>query len=524
VVLRAALVERSGEEGLLRFEVSDTGIGIPDNRRDRLFKLFSQVDTSTTRRFGGTGLGLALCQRLTELFGGKIGVDSVPGQGSTFWFTARMQLPTRRRSLTVHRELLKDRRVLILGEASATIDVMQSHLTYWGMQCELASEPERGLELLTAAVHAGRPHHLAILDLQMLGSESARMLGQIRRCPGLAELTLVTLSSLDAGVDNQLKEWNVLANLLKPIRHSRLLEVVQEAVSRYRASGVSGSGGRRTESTAVPHGCERILVAEDNEINQIVVAELLKRLGLGCVRVATGQQAVEAASTRTFDAVLMDCQMPVLDGFSATQRIRQREELEGGWSREGKRLPIIALTANAVQGDRVRCLRAGMDDYLTKPIDYQRLSATLGHWLALDRLNVAGRPASDASPGQDCIDYDQLLSRCCNEPSMVRTLLDMFLARANRELEALEELAADMDRPRLQQLAHALKGVAGNLAATELYRLTGMLEQSCREETTTDDALRQTMDSLSMELRRCRACVPMLLQAMDDSRLAASGV
>ncbi len=531
VVIRAKVDPARFEKGsLVRFEVSDTGIGIPDDRQNRLFQLFSQVDASTTRRFGGTGLGLALCKRLVELFGGDIGVTSSPNAGSTFWFTAFLNPSSCDHESDVMPSSLHKLRVLVVDDNATNLEITSTHLRRWGITCDVADYAPTALSKMKSAAAAGRPYGLAILDMQMPDMDGRELVESIRRTTEIADLPLMMLTSIGEDLTpEQLTHWRLAAYLNKPIRQSRLFDAVISAscgdsVRLTPAVTDVDSSLPAIESDAAIF---EILVAEDNDINQVVIRELLKRMGYHCTVVNNGEIAHELASTRVFDAVLMDCQMPVLDGFSAVTMIRNSEASHGGWARSGGRLPVIALTANAISGDRELCLAAGMDDYLTKPIDRKNLESILSRWLKESKPVVAPKQAVclSSAGSQDMVhpenavlevnetlpfDGDELLGRCFGDCEMAAELLDMFSDCATSNLSAIDEAVVSQDSASLVRIAHALKGVAGNLSAKSLHTRAAVIDRDYRQGNSDLTALLADVSLMRSEVMRCMAALPSL--------------
>jgi len=532
VVIHAHQCETTDEAMLIRFEVSDTGIGIPDDRRDRLFQLFSQVDASTTRRFGGTGLGLALCKRLAELFGGEIGVVSTTDKGSTFWFTARLQMVAEHAKPEIVPSNLQSLRVLVVDDNATNLEITSTHLKRWGIECEISDYAPSALVQMKNAVRDGRPYGLAILDMQMPDMDGGELIELIRKTPEIEGLPLMMLTSMGEDLSpKQLETWKLSAYLNKPIRQSRLFDAIINASCK--EVQISGA---QVESVAKPDGSNQeasgyqILVAEDNEINQVVIKELLKRHGYNCTLVCNGEEALERASSRTFDLVLMDCQMPVLDGFSAATNLRRREESEGGWARRGGRLPVVALTANAIAGDRELCLEAGMDDYLTKPIDRKVLASTLDQWLlkksaaTIETKNENRAPtmeliSQDRTP---CFDREEFLDRCFGDTEMALELLDMFSDSANANLKSIEEAVATRDRAKLTSIAHAIKGVAGNLSAKALLKYASSIDRDYRDLNCDLDSLLNCVSSMQSEVKRCLEAVPVFRKSISTESSTSS--
>ncbi|MBM4088221.1 MAG: response regulator [Planctomycetes bacterium] len=525
VVVRARMLELSGDDLCVRVEVADTGIGIPEEHRHRLFRLFSQVDASTTRRFGGTGLGLALCKRLVELFGGEIGVDSQAGVGSTFWFTVRLQPATNRAESDIVPPNLGQLRVLVVDDNATNLEIVRSHLRRWGIACHVSDYAPAALLELKAAAREQRAYGLAILDMQMPDMDGADLVRQIRGTPEIASIPLIMLTSIGEDLQReQLAVWGLSAYMHKPIRQSRLFDAVMTASCQDLPRRVSLSDtacSPPADAASAAGLC--VLVAEDNDINQAVIGELLTRLGFNCTLVNNGQQAVERAATRGYDVLLMDCQMPVLDGFAATQVIRRGERTAGGYCRDGGRLPVVALTASAVSGDRENCLRAGMDDYLSKPVDRKALLAVLQRWLP------AGKNATDATPvaadaaaqtcsspqsSQDCFDQHEFLERCFGDAQMALKLLDMFADLAEANLISIDQAVERRDHARLAKIAHTLKGVAGNLSANALRDLTAQIDREYKKANFDADSLIDDVVAMRSEVTRCLGALPPLRSSL----------
>jgi len=367
------------EEGIaeLRFEVVDTGIGIPPDSQDRLFQSFSQADGSTTRKFGGTGLGLAISKQLVELMGGHIGVESRPGEGSRFWFTVRLERQAHASTPVQPAEDLSRLHVCVIDDNATNRLLLEHHARSWGMTHASAEDGPRGLACLREASRVGRPFDLALIDMQMPNMDGLELARAIRADPSIAPLRLVLLTSLARRGDAKLaRDSGFSAYLTKPIHQHQLYDCLRLVM------GQTAAGSEDPDRFVTVHSLaeiesrshDRILLAEDNAINQKVAVKMLEKLGYHVDVVANGEEAVEALSRIPYALVFMDCQMPEMDGFEATKRIRLAE---GG----RRHTPIIAMTANVMQGDRERCLAAGMDDYVSKPIATKDVKAALDRWL-----------------------------------------------------------------------------------------------------------------------------------------------
>ncbi|MBP7148476.1 MAG: response regulator [Acidobacteria bacterium] len=376
VIVRVALEQEWHDRARVLFQVVDTGIGIPADRRNRLFQSFSQIDASTTRRFGGTGLGLAISKRLIDMMNGEIGVESEEGRGSSFWCRVDFDVAAAAPEASVPTGTLRGRRVLVVDGHPAARRSIAERLKAWGCRWAEASAAGQALELLRAARAQGDPFELLIVGGPLSDMDPADLGRVIKADPALSATPLVLLTACGIrGEAAQMKEIGFAAYLARPVRPSQLAECLTRALGGGSEPGTSpppfltryllhDEGNRRF----------RVLLAEDNPINQKVALRMLEKMGYRVEVVASGCQALAAVARKPFDLVLMDCQMPEMDGYEATQRIR---ELSG----PAARIPIIAVTANAMAGDRERCLAAGMDDYLAKPFNPREVAALLERWL-----------------------------------------------------------------------------------------------------------------------------------------------
>jgi two-component system sensor histidine kinase/response regulator len=474
VVLR---VKRSGEAATtvtLRAEISDTGIGVSPDVRDRLFQPFSQADASTTRKYGGTGLGLAICRQLTHLMDGQIGVDSEPGSGSTFWFTVRLEKHDERLPSAASPADLRGRRVLIIDDSATNRLILREQVTPWGMRSDDAADGLRGLDLLRAAAQCSRPYDLAILDMQMPGMDGLTLARAIAADPSLAATRLLLLTSVDQPGDaSTLRRAGVAAWLTKPVHQSQLhdciVKVLSAAIPVIDARPPLAAATIAASTPAAAPAPARVLVAEDNAVNQKVVLHLIEKLGYRADVVANGVEAIEALSRIPYSAILMDCRMPEMDGFAATEHIRQHERRHGG------RTPIIALTANAMDGDRERCLAAGMDDYIPKPVTIDALAVALAHWVVGSGHAVAaGQPPAQESGA--IMDRALCVQRLGGNAQLIRHLVEVFRADCPRMLAEIHAAAAQRNAAALERAAHALKGAAGNFAAKRAVEAARRLE------------------------------------------------
>jgi PAS domain S-box-containing protein len=480
------------QEVLLRFEVKDTGIGIPPEKQARIFKAFEQGDNSMTRRFGGTGLGLSIASRLVELMGGAIAVESEPGRGSTFRFTARfgVQPAGPAASPPPPPVDLRGLRVLIVDDNETNRLILEEWLRGWQTVPSAVSGGLAALNALWQAVAVNLPYALVLLDARMPGVDGLALAAEIALRPELAEGRVILLTSEDQplGLARQ-RELGIAAVARKPIQEEELLQTIYRVLSRPQAV-------RSPESPAIPAqdagvGAAdarwarplRILVAEDNLLNQQVVEHLLARQGHAVQRASDGRQALEALEHGGFDLLLLDVHMPELDGFQVIERLRRSEQ------GTGRHLPVIALTARAMKGDRERCLQAGMDDYLAKPIRRTTLYAAIERVVRKDesgRLKDEKAPISAAdssctlhpsSVGESPLDAAALLTACDASPVLLRQMVAIFRADAPVHLARVAAALGSRNPAELRESAHKLRGLvsAFSTAAAETALL---LEQA----------------------------------------------
>jgi signal transduction histidine kinase/DNA-binding response OmpR family regulator len=371
VVLRAELQDLSGDRAVVRFEVSDTGVGIDDEDRERLFDAFSQADSSTTRKFGGTGLGLAISRQLVTAMGGTLGVQSSPGRGSTFWFSLPMELAVEGDvSSTRPSERLTGLRVLAVDDSQTNRLILSEQLGAWGMRVDVVENGPAALAAVEAASRLGAPYDLAVLDLCMPDMDGIEVARRITADPLLAGPGLVLLTSDSEDHGEAARAAGIAATLAKPLHLSHLHELLAEVAGAVRAGAA-----QEPETSAPVPGRGHVLVVEDNPLNQLVAVGLLEHLGYTCEVAENGRLALAALDRGTFDAVLMDCQMPEMDGFQATEEIRRREQVRG------HRTPVIAMTAGVTPDERARCAGVGMDDFVAKPVSAETIDAALTRWL-----------------------------------------------------------------------------------------------------------------------------------------------
>ncbi|WP_405803928.1 response regulator [Streptomyces sp. NBC_00210] len=456
----------------LHFEVVDTGIGIAPADQERMFDAFSQADASTTRRYGGTGLGLAICRRLTDAMGGSIGVTSRLGEGSTFWFTVPMRAPdtTEQPPAQSHPATLRGLRVLAVDDNETNRLILDTQLRRWHMQPTTVEGGPQALVTLHEAAAAGRPFDLALLDMHMPDMDGLELARRITSDQVLARVPLLMLSSGVPLATVELSAAGIARSLPKPVQQSQLMDALVELTAQ--SPPVAAAAAATPAPTASqPAHRGHLLLVEDNEINQMVSQGILIRLGYNADIAVDGIQALHMTEEHTYQAVLMDCRMPRMDGYAATRELRRREE------GSGSRLPVIAMTASTLPEDRERCLAAGMDDSVSKPVAAADLERALTRWVRPTHL-----PAED-----DClrVSIEQRLDelRGADAPAereLVDRLVDHFLRRAPDMTSALFHAMDRHDAPEIAEQAHSLKGAAGNMGAESLAACCEELEQRAK--------------------------------------------
>jgi CheY-like chemotaxis protein len=384
VALDLKVVGSDASGTLVRIEVRDTGIGIPANRLDKLFHQFSQVDASTTRRFGGTGLGLSIVRRLVELMDGETGVESTEGVGSCFWFTVRFQ-PSESVNRQLHRMTpieLKDKRILAVDDNATNLKILTTQLTLIGTDVTSARSADEALALMKQACEEQRPFEVGLLDHDMPGCDGAELGRRINSDPELNVTRLVLLTSAGQhGDGSRFAKIGFAGYLIKPVSQGDLLDclmvVLGASTEHWHAQTHPIVTQHQLQSLRARTRSARLLLAEDNLVNQKVAVHTLQKMGYSVDVAENGREAVRAWETGRYALILMDCQMPELDGYEATREIRRRET-------DGAHIPIIALTAHAIKGADLECKAAGMDDYITKPLDRNRLRACLERLIPAD--------------------------------------------------------------------------------------------------------------------------------------------
>jgi PAS domain S-box-containing protein len=474
VVVAGDLIEEKPDAYMVRFSVSDTGIGIPAHKLGKIFDPFTQADGSTTRRYGGTGLGLTISTRLVSLMGGRIWVESTVGKGSTFHFEVRLEKA--RGSLERRMDVpadLRGRSVLVVDDNATNRRVLSETVSLWGARTTCVEGGRSALEELRKAAALGKPYSLVLLDAMMPDMDGFEVAEQIGREPEIAGAPILLLTSADRTGDSaRCRELGLAAYLVKPVKAGELNRAIAAALPAPTPVQTVTTTSTPASPAATDPSLPRlsVLVAEDNVVNQRVIVRLLEKFGQQ-VRIANhGGEVVAALEGEAFDLVLMDVQMPEMDGFEATKIIRDRE------AGSGKRMPIVAMTAHAMKGDRERCIEGGMDDYVSKPVRREDLLRVLT-WAA--SLNSPGPAPSQETPdrnGTPPFDRPGALAQLGGDEELFRELTELFPIDANRLLAELRKAVSSGDAGGIRRAAHGLKGAASALCGTVVASTAMQLE------------------------------------------------
>jgi len=472
VGVRVVVESQSEDAVVVHFSVADTGIGISADKVPFIFDAFTQSDSSTTRQYGGTGLGLAISSRLVQMMGGRIWVESVPQKGSTFHFTARLRIARgAAASLPIEQFSLHGQPVLVVDDNETNRRLLQDTLTHWQMRPTLAAGALPALSLLEEARCAGEPFPLVLLDARMPGMDGFTLARKVKENPGLAGATIMMLTSAgQRGDAERCRELGIAAYLAKPIRQSDLLDALVTVLGQRPSKAIQPQLITR-HSLREGRRQLNVLLAEDNAVNRTVASRLLEKQGHAVVAAPNGREAVAAFkdSNSNFDLILMDVQMPEMDGFEATAAIRKIEKANGTHT------PILAMTANAMRGDRERCLEAGMDGYVAKPIHMEELIMAMERTITADFVE-AGNGDAALSESPNLIDRSAVLARLDGNADLLAEMAEMFLQECPRLLEQIRQAIALSDAKAVEQSAHALKGAVSNFTSDGPFQVALRLE------------------------------------------------
>ena len=490
VGFRAELLAKKKDSVTLRFSVTDTGIGISEEQQASLFAPFSQADGSITRRFGGTGLGLAICKRLVELMQGRFGVSSKFNQGSTFWFEIDLRVGTIAAAKQSSRTAFQQVRALVADNQGNARQLLSTHLEAFGCQVVQA---ETGTQALEAFKANGADFDVVVLDSALDDDKGIAVGKQIRQIAGTAGrpvIIIVTASAPDE-IEEDVQKLDFVGPLLKPVSASTVLDaiisVMPDADLSRMPTPTPETGKSRLDGV-------RVLVVEDNDINQLCARELLEQAGAVVLIAENGLEAVELLEKESVDCVLMDVQMPVLDGYSATRQLRRSEKFNN--------LPIIAMTANAMSGDRERALESGMNDYVSKPVEPDEMRQVVYRWTVGG--SEAGEPPrvlEPEKPATIALDLDAALRRASGNMALLIKMMQRFQADAPNFSRNFEEMQVAGDTEGVVRVAHSLKGIAGTIGLLELQNAAGKLESAVRDEGS-EEAVRENFTNTLQALEQ----------------------
>ncbi len=506
--------ERSGAWHL-HLSVRDTGIGIPVDRLARLFKPFTQAEASTARRYGGTGLGLAISRRLVELMGGKMWAESVPGKGSTFHFTLQFQAAVEpgRFPLESAQPQLADLRLLIVDDNPTNCRILTLQTSKWGMVPRDAQSARQALDWL----RAGEQFDLAILDMQMPGMDGLMLAAEIRKLPHAAKLPLVLLTSMGVRSDNPSFAHAAFASCLtKPIKPTQLYETLARVVSGHRPVASKSAGPARLDPTLASRLPLRVLLCDDNVINQKVALRLLQQMGYRAQLAANGIEALAALDRQPFDLIFMDVMMPEMDGLEATRAIRERQRDVAKHPNYKTPIIIVAMTASAMPGDREKCLAAGMDDYIAKPVRPEDVRSIVERWGTSAGFTAPAKTAAPVvsaraeippplppAPEEPPVNLDRLMDFTDGNTDNLRELVSLYLDQTASQLEQLETAVRSDQAQEARRIAHSCAGASATCGVTKLVPLLRELERQGQQGRLTSGA--SLMDQITKEFARVKA-------------------
>jgi CheY-like chemotaxis protein/HPt (histidine-containing phosphotransfer) domain-containing protein len=505
VSVRVSLVEddMKSETVMLRFSVRDTGIGIPAEKMDRLFKEFSQVDSSTTRQYGGSGLGLTISKQLAELMGGEAGVTSEEGKGSEFWFTARFN----KQAVGAHKESIPPAdlhgiRVLIVDDSATSREILTARMVSWGMRPTEVKDGPDALQSLYLALNENDPFCIAVIDMRVPDMDGETLGGVIRADKRLTDTRMILLTSVGTrGDTRRFQQIGFSAYATKPIQHRELKAVLSLVLTEQEGIEPKPIVTRHTAREKMNMFIDRkarILLAEDDITNQLVALGILKKLGLSADAVLNGAEALIALQAKPYDLVLMDVNMPVMDGIETTKRIRnyelgitnkaQTDDSSSSFVIRNSSfvIPIIAMTAHAMQGDRERCIEAGMNDYVTKPISPQALAEVLDKWLPKENddrcaeVMKKNETEEDASRSSLIFDRAGFMNRLMDDEYLARMLIEGFLEDIPKQIAVLKGYLETGDVMGIERQAHTIRGASANMGGGRLREVAFEMEKAAR--------------------------------------------
>jgi two-component system, sensor histidine kinase and response regulator len=494
VEISVALLNETETHATIQFSIMDTGIGIPENKRAMIFESFVQADGSTTRKYGGTGLGLAISKQITEMMEGEIGVESEERKGSRFWLHLTLEKQQEiKKSMTRSADLM-DKRVLIVCDTDICRNQLLEYMNKWGCSYGAASSGAGALEELRFAHDCKSPYELAVIDIQLSDMDGENLGKNIKQDYDLKDISLIMLASHGCRGDaSKMKNVGFAAYLTKPVDEAQLYECISIITdTEKQASGEAPQEiiTRHSISEERKHRI-RILVAEDDVINQKVVSSILGRIGYRAKVVTNGKEALRELEQGSYDLVLMDCQMPVMDGYEATYEIRNPDSKVTDHG-----VPVIALTGHVLDGDMEKCIQAGMDDYLAKPVKPQELASMIEKWLSNQEQTQGKEAAASNIDTDDVFDLSVLMSNLSEDKSLVYNILQDFCAYLPDKISALKHAYATNDAPLVRHEAHTIKGSSANIGAIAVQNIARQIENAAKSgDLTNTEPLIEELDT-----------------------------
>jgi PAS domain S-box-containing protein len=506
IAIRAHTVDNDSDHASIRFEVADTGIGIPEEQQPSIFDGFAQANGSTTRRYGGTGLGTTIAKQLVEMMGGEIGLISAQDEGSTFWFTVEFEKTPQRPAKTADNVSLSGLKVMIVDDMDAPREILTEYLTYHGIEAFESASPIEALERIETASASEQPFNLLLSDIRMPEMDGFELAAKIKGDNALKDMAIILISGINEigdgekcrgiGVDGYLNKPVKLADLTQTIKMVCGVDVTADSKSRTLVT--------RDTIDEMKNERIRVLLVEDYPTNQQVALNHLHKAGYLADLAENGQEAVAAYGRNPYDIILMDMNMPVMDGYKTTDTIRKLEKDAEKSDTGPRRIPIIAITANALSGDREKCMAAGADDYLSKPLKKERLLAMIGKWTdsPVPEANDACLQENQASSDHpdEPVDYAQALKEFGNEGDVLADVLTGFVSDAKQQIEKVRNAVVHGDTDMIASEAHAIKGGSSNLTARFLADAAAALEAAAKSGSLTQTATR--IDALDVEVQR----------------------
>ncbi len=516
VCIRARMEQTRSGEVRVRFEVSDTGIGIPEDRQTTIFERFTQADGSTTRKYGGTGLGTTIAKQLIELMGGEIGLISAPNEGATFWFTVTFDLAPHDPAATPARDdVMAGLKVMVVDEVASSRNILMERLTGFGCEVHECDHPSTALDRLEAAATSPRPFDLLLTEIRLPEMDGFALASRIRASDDLKTMAIILISSIsEIGHGEKCRRMDVDGYLKKPVNTSDLEQAIKLVTAAAGTTALESKPLTTRPSLTENQGARvHILLVEDYRTNQQVVMNHLRRAGYTVDLAENGEEAVAAFANQAYDLILMDMQMPVMDGYKAIRTIRRREGKTRDRRFKARRVPIVALTANALKGDREKCLAAGADDYIPKPLKKHSLLAMIAKWVDASPAgsNNAGTPDTAARPSMETspLNYPMALEEFGHEVDTLEAILTAFTEDLMRQLPKMRAAVANGDTDMVARTAHAIKGGSANLTAKALADAASSLEKAVQSGPLVDTTGK--LDELESEARRLAAFVETLV-------------